>query len=293
MKSLITSLALAIFVFMASSCENEASPKGYVGRALSIIDENGLYADSEQWSNLVDSIKTLTPGNMDEAHAIISRALAVGGGKHSFLMSQVDVNYFDTAQTVMPTVKYVDDIAVITIPMFMSNKSAALSYVKSVTDALRSDIRGAVVDLRGNTGGNMTPMIAALHQFLPSSILFRMKGRSMSTPMNAEFTLRQYGLSAARHIDCRVAILTDSLTASSGEATLICFRGLNYTRTFGSPTAGYASANDTYTLLDGYRMVLTVGCDIARTGEVFCSDPIVPDVLTSSPLEDALAWLSE
>lgn len=171
MKSLITSLALAIFVFMASSCENEASPKGYVSRALSIIDENGLFADSEQWGNLVDSIKTLTPGNMDEAHALISRALAVGGGKHSFLMSQTAVQYFDTAQTIMPTVKYVDDIAVITIPMFMSNESAAICYVKSVTDSLRTDIRGAVIDLRGNTGGNMTPMIAALHQFLPSDIL--------------------------------------------------------------------------------------------------------------------------
>ena len=41
----------------------------------------------------------------------------------------------------------------------------------------------------------------------------------------------------------------------------------------------------------GDHLVLTVGCDVARTGEAFCDDPIAPDVLTATPLEDALTWL--
>lgn len=40
-------------------------------------------------------------------------------------------------------------------------------------------------------------------------------------------------------------------------------------------------------------LALTVSCDIARTGEIFCDDPIVPDVETESPEEDALLWLKE
>jgi C-terminal processing protease CtpA/Prc len=88
-----------------------------------------------------------------------------------------------------------------------------------------------------------------------------------------------------------VAILTDDHTASSGEATLICFRGLDYVRVFGAPTAGYASANLPCELPGGDHLVLTVGCDVARTGEAFCDDPIAPDVLTATPLEDALTWL--
>lgn len=38
--------------------------------------------------------------------------------------------------------------------------------------------------------------------------------------------------------------------------------------------------------------MLTTGCDVARTGEVFCDDPIEPDVLTEKPLEDALEWIT-
>jgi hypothetical protein len=30
---------------------------------------------------------------------------------------------------------------------------------------------------------------------------------------------------------------------------------------------------------------------MARTGEIFCDDPIAPDVETAQALEDALAWL--
>lgn len=30
----------------------------------------------------------------------------------------------------------------------------------------------------------------------------------------------------------------------------------------------------------------------ARTGEVFCDDPIQPDVLAQTPLEDALGWIN-
>lgn len=75
------------------------------------------------------------------------------------------------------------------------------------------------------------------------------------------------------------------------EDTLLCFRGLDNVRTFGMPTAGYASANVTKFLSDGYLLVITTSCDVARTGEVFCADPIEPDVRTDTPLEDAAAWV--
>jgi len=31
---------------------------------------------------------------------------------------------------------------------------------------------------------------------------------------------------------------------------------------------------------------------MARTGKIFCDDPIEPDVLTQTPLEDAVAWIA-
>ena len=43
----------------------------------------------------------------------------------------------------------------------------------------------------------------------------------------------------------------------------------------------------------GYaQIVLTVGADVVlRTGEVFCEEPIPPDVLTDSPEQEAAAWI--
>lgn len=60
---------------------------------------------------------------------------------------------------------------------------------------------------------------------------------------------------------------------------------------FGTPTAGYVSGNTPIKLYDGASLVLTIGTDIARTGEVFCEDPVAPDFETETPLEDAIKWI--
>ncbi len=80
-------------------------------------------------------------------------------------------------------------------------------------------------------------------------------------------------------------------TASSAELLLLCFRGLDDTRSFGAPTAGYCSVNQCFRLYDGTQTYLTVAADRARTGEVFESEPIEPDETAASPESTALAWL--
>ena len=81
-------------------------------------------------------------------------------------------------------------------------------------------------------------------------------------------------------LDVPVAVLTSATTASSGEQTLLAFRGLDNVRVFGAPTRGYASVNQEYPLYTGRTMVLTTGTSQARTGERFGEEPIAPDVET-------------
>ena len=38
-------------------------------------------------------------------------------------------------------------------------------------------------------------------------------------------------------------------------------------------------------------LILNIGEDVARTDEVFCDDPIAPDVVSETPLEDAIKWI--
>ena len=170
-------------------------------------------------------------------------------------------------------------------------------YAYSVLHFLQenSSAAGVVIDLRDNYGGNMYPMISAVSPLLPDGVILQFKGKKRTTPVTLGFVLRVVGIKASEFRKfpegTPVAILTNDMTASSGEATLLCFRGLDNTRTFGSPTAGFASANQPFPLKNGYSLVLTTGCDVARTGEVFCDDPIAPDVETETPLEDAISWI--
>ncbi len=135
-----------------------------------------------------------------------------------------------------------------------------------------------------------------LSALLPDGIILKFKGRKRTSPIFLEALAGSYDVSC-KSIEkfssgTPVAILTDGRTASSGEATLLCFRGLPNVKTFGSPSAGYASGNVTHILADGYLFAITKFCDEARTGEVFCDDPIEPDSNTETPLEDALSWIA-
>lgn len=86
------------------------------------------------------------------------------------------------------------------------------------------------------------------------------------------------------------------LEANPDDDPVLCFRTRKRTQwiplSYAVQVAGYASANQPFALPGGDRLVLTTGCDVARTGEVFCDDPIAPDVVSETPLKDALAWLN-
>ncbi len=283
----IVLLLTAVLLFVACGDANER----YVRKAVYIMDHHGLYAQGVQWKATKKAALAEHPTTHEEAVQIVQQALQVAGGKHSFIMPAEMVTVNITSEWEMPSVELRDGIAVIYLPPFSGNDDEGRRYVKTVLDALPDTLSGAVVDLRGNSGGNMYPMIASVHRFLPNDDLLRFHNRKGFMPVDNDYILNVVGIARQAMIDCPVAILTNELTASSGEATLLCFRGLQNVRVFGAPTAGYASSNVPYPMPDGSKLVLTVGSDVARTGEEFCDDPIAPDSLTTTPMEDALNWL--
>ena len=268
----------------------------YVKKAVKLMNKHGLFAEGPAWETARATALAAEPATMEEAYDVCRTALKVAGGKHSFL-STVERQQESAAEDKVtePSVRLLNGgIVLITLPAFSGqSQDDNQRYARTVLDALpeAEDIQGVIIDLRGNTGGNMYPMIAAVHRFLPDDTILRFKSRQFSTPITKIFILQSVGIMEKPLILCPVALLTDDMTASSGEATLLCFRGLANARSFGGPTAGYASANTPYRMPDGSQLVLTTGCDMARTGELFCDDPIAPDVLTEQPLEEALVWI--
>ena len=285
-KTLI--LLLSILVMFSCSDPNAK----YVKKAIRIMDKHGIYAQGPEWEKAKQEALSVKPTNLEEAQEIVVQAGKVAGGKHTYLMTTDEVTENDTSSWEMPTVELLDNnIADIKLPAFSGNADEGVRYANTVLDDLPDALQGAIIDLRGNRGGNMYPMIAAVHRFLPDDVILKFSSRKRPMSINTFFVLQTVGLEKQAPIDCPIALLTDDWTGSSGEAVLICFRGLTNTRTFGSPTAGYCSCNQPFALPDGSQLVLTIGEDIARTGEAFCDDPIAPDMLTEIPFEDALGWL--
>ena len=264
----------------------------YVKKAVRIMDKHGIYAQGQEWVKAKQEALQAQPSTLEEAQEIVVKAGKVAGGKHTFLMTADQVTENDTSAWEMPTVELLEnDIAVIKLPAFSGNREEGVKYANTVLQAIPNVLQGVVIDLRDNRGGNMYPMIAAVHRFLPDDVILKFSSRRLPMSVNTAFVMKSVGIDPLPQIHCPVALLTNEWTASSGEAVLICFRGLSNTRTFGTPTAGYCSCNQPFPLPGGSLLVLTTGEDIARTGEAFCDDPIEPDVTTETPFEEALEWI--
>lgn len=279
------------------------SAERYGKDALATIGKNGIYSGSDEWKSTYEECLKMIENaeSYEDTYPAIKKALSVCGGKHSILMTKSESqSTSDSYDEVLPTVSLNGDIAVIKLPDFLGTAEAGRKYAKVAEDFIhenRDKIKGVVLDLRGNTGGDMGPMATAVSSLLPDGELMYYHYRSYDVPV----TLKDGVISNAgtggkslypdEKLKVPVAILTDGMTASSGEALTLCFRGLENVKTFGAPTAGYTSVNMLYSLYNGAQMYLTVAFDKARTGEIFKETSIEPDVATDSPLEAALEWL--
>jgi hypothetical protein len=148
---------------------------------------------------------------------------------------------------------------------------------------------GWIIDLRGNTGGDMWPMLTGIGPILGDGSVgsfvaadgnmtwFYKDGETGTrNPAGLEtvsLTLRDGPVLSP---PAPVAILIDSSTASSAEAITIAFHGRPDTRFFGARTAGKSTAVQPFKLSDGAEIYLTTAIDADRTGKSF-PDGFTPD----------------
>lgn len=278
------------------------SAQEYVQQAVKFMDSQGIYSETDEWKTVrAETLeKAENAASYEETYEIINTALKTVGGKHSRLI-EPNESMGGSNEEKLPECSMRDDgILVIKLPEFTGDTDEGMKYANTVYEEIRTyanDIKGVIIDLRGNTGGDMGPMVAAVSPLLPDGELMNFGVKGTKRPVTLDKGSVNGGGSAVSLSEpfkvsgVPVAILQDNMTASSGEATLICFRGLDYVKSFGSATAGYCSSNNVIKLYDGATMLLTMGTDIARTGEEFCEDPIEPDLVTDEPEAAAIEWI--
>jgi len=201
------------------------------------------------------------------------------------------------------------DIGYVRIPSCSSTPAGADAVcAEGIEQQIRSrdapKIAGWIVDIRGNTGGNMWPMIAGVGSVLGYGVAgyfvqtgdqplawgyqndgWVFDGGSVVIRTSAPYTL----IGPAP----KVAVLTDNAVASSGEAIVVAVRGRPNTRSFGSATCGLSTANQRYPLSDGAFLFLTVAVMADRTLTPY-GQSLGPDESVSGDAEvvqGAIAWL--
>jgi carboxyl-terminal processing protease len=184
-----------------------------------------------------------------------------------------------------------------------------------LTDLSAQNPQAWIVDMRGNTGGNMWPMLTGIGPILGEGVVgsfasadgkipwFYQDGKTgtRNTAGLETVSLNLQDTPVRMTAPTPVAVLVDSSTANSAEAVAISFHGRAQTRFFGQQTAGKSTAVQPFQLSDGAEIYLTTAVDADRTGKVFPNgltpDEVIPAVSAlPQPADDAVvnaaqAWL--
>jgi hypothetical protein len=198
------------------------------------------------------------------------------------------------------------DLGYVRVPAFSGTAEAATALAnelqRTIMVADKGDLIGWVVDVRGNGGGNMWPMIAGVGPVLGEGVAgYFIDPVGVETAWEYRDGAAWEGQVANQRVAApyrlqrdqpRVAVLTDNGVASSGEAVVISFRGRPNTRSFGDRTCGLSTANAPYPMSDGATLNITeaVMTDRSRTRYGYAVEPD-ETVPTSQVIDRAVEWL--
>ncbi|WP_025663482.1 S41 family peptidase [Aquimarina megaterium] len=150
-----------------------------------------------------------------------------------------------------------------------------------------NDLKGWIIDLRFNIGGNSYPMINALYHLLGDKVVYNIlnidkeikevnklkngkfySGEKIETEINV----------TNEKIDTKipVALIIGNWTASAGETVVLGFKGRENVIEIGEPTYGYLTGNDLFELPFKVKGPLTTGYLADMYGNY--SENLKPDI---------------
>lgn len=270
--------------------------RSYLSKVLDIMERNALLRHQVKWVEVrrqAFSQAQAAQKPSDTYDAIRFALRTVGHGHSSFFdpkqVKEVIEAPPDSSFQGPEARSLGDHVAYVSLPAVQGSDAVYERYVRQGREAVaKTDRPGAcgwVVDLRGNHGGNMWPMLAVAGPVLgdgkvgmfmdPDGKKYPWTIQNGSPRENGKPF--DWGDSApVANPAAPVAVLTNGRTASAAEAVAVAFRGRPQTRSFGEDTYGVPTGNNDHRLSDGAVLVLTEVKDADRTGRSYDA-PISPD----------------
>jgi len=281
-----------------STVEPAPEAREYLEHALRIMEAEALHRHRVDWADIRETAYRTAAGahHPRDTYGAIAGALRALGDNHSRFIPPASEQpaevraMMDARPRPEPETRRVHErVGYVAVPGFSGPD--AEQFTSSVLDGVFEvdgpEVCGWIVDVRGNTGGNMWPMLAGL-----SPILGDDRSGFFVTPDSGwvEWVI-DHGVRAGRRLvrdHAAVAVLHDGATVSSGEAVVVAFRGRPQTRSFGQRTGGLSTANRTVAMPDGASMMLTVAVFADRERNLYGA-AIPPDhVIEAESTEQAV-----
>jgi C-terminal processing protease CtpA/Prc len=291
----------------------------YVNEVIDVVEAKAYYAyrvNFTQWRSEVARIDAAAPISFIQSLQLVGKLLAELGDHHSVRLSPGERKSLDSqlsSDNLVGTAPSggVDaaGIGYLNLPGVRALQGSGRfeQYVDAARQILDQRACGWIADLRGDQGGSVPPMLAAVAPLLGSGTFVGYHNRagetsgfeiSASGEVNLVdspvFTTTSATFSPqATDSTMPVAVLIGSSTASAGEAVVIAFAGRPITRTFGGPTAGEPTGSSVIDLSDGSALVLTTAIGLDRNGRTY-ETAIIPDTpATSSGTADDVRVVAE
>ena len=322
--------AIALAVIAASACGADrsapvsptlAQPAGadpesaraYVGKLLDLVQTRSINKDALDWASVRSQVlaQAASAQNIADTYPAIELALRLLDDHESYysarggaLIGPVPVG--GCAAPSVPASGVPASIGYVKVGPCDCQGILATRYAESIQHTIMAadhpDLKGWIVDLRGNSGGNMWPMIAGVGPVLGEGrigyIIYYDREYEREYINGAALSLGEAFASVANPYTLlrqnpSVAVLTDGFVSSAGEAVTVFFKGRPSTRSFGTPTCGHHHLQEQLALSDGASLFLQTSQHADRTRQRY-GGSIAPDELVADPQEAvtrAIAWL--
>lgn len=302
MRYLLIIFLLTITSNCSSSKEKVLTPKKYLNEVLEIVKKNSINKDSVNFKVIKrNALSKLSNVNtIEESYPIVQSILRELEDNHSFFMSKEHVKNWKSTSKSNEEFELItfsgklltDNYGYIKMDGFRSGDSISIQkYADSLQSKIKSidnkNIKGWILDLRENTGGNCWPMLTGIGPILGNGICgyFVEKNGNKSSWFykNGESGINEFTFTKVSHQPYEVydkskpiAVLTGSKTSSSGEVVVTAFHNKENTKSFGTKTYGVSTGNKNFSLSDGSMILLTTSIYADRKGIIFGAE-IEPD----------------
>ena len=279
--------------------------RGRVADLLAMLQKEYYRADDADWPAIEARVAAMTPAPSD-VDPLPTTAQYVReqlpGNRHMFVVPAASTK--SSAHTALPTCSTLDGtIGLAVLPGILSIEGdGPARYATALHDCLLAAPvdRPWVVDLRGNGGGNMYPMIAGASPLLPEGPLYAfVDDRGAAT---AQIGIGPSGVTMADEIGsiatpdvgsrtrAPVVVVIGPRCGSSCEQVANALAARPRTLFVGQDSGGFTTGNVAQALNDDYLLLVTTGYTADPCGRLI-ADRLHPDVVVDRVDERAVAEL--